>query len=138
MILASRISFRVLGEFFSRLGEKGKNVLIFGAGDMGETVVREIKRNKSLNYNPIGFIDDDPEKNGIRIQGINVLGARNKIKNLIKENDIKEIIVAIPSLGIQDLSEIARLCNEQGISYRIVKGILDEDSVNGFIKTRNN
>jgi len=138
LILASRISFRVLGEFFSRLGEKGKNVLIFGAGDMGETVVREIKRNKSLNYNPIGFIDDDPEKNGIRIQGINVLGARNKIKNLIKENDIKEIIVAIPSLGIQDLSEIARLCNEQGISYRIVKGILDEDSVNGFIKNQNN
>lgn len=131
---ASRISFRVLGEFLGRMSEKGKNVLIFGAGDMGETVVREIKRNRSLNYNPIGFIDDDPEKNGIRIQGINVLGARSKIKNLIKENDIKEIIVAIPSLGIQDLSEIARLCNEHNISYRIVKGILDEDSVNGFIK----
>ena len=131
---ASRISFRVLGEFLGRMSEKGKNVLIFGAGDMGETVVREIKRNRSLNYNPIGFIDDDPEKNGIRIQGINVLGARGKIKNLIKENDIKEIIVAIPSLDIQDLSEIAVLCNEHNISYRIVKGILDEDSVNSFIK----
>jgi UDP-GlcNAc:undecaprenyl-phosphate GlcNAc-1-phosphate transferase len=134
LISASRISFRVLGEFFSRLGEKGKNVLIFGAGDMGETVVREIKRNKSLHYNPIGFIDDDLKKNGIRIQGIGVLGPRGKIRDLIKENDIKEIIVAIPSIGAQDLSEISKLCNEYGISYRIVKGILDEDNLNGFIK----
>jgi FlaA1/EpsC-like NDP-sugar epimerase len=63
-----------------------------------------------------------------------VLGARGKIKDLIKDNDVKEIIVAIPSLGIQDLSEIAMLCKEHSISYRIVKGILDEDSVNGFIK----
>jgi FlaA1/EpsC-like NDP-sugar epimerase len=67
-----------------------------------------------------------------------VLGARGKIKDLIKENDIKEIIIAIPSLAIQDLSEIARLCDEHNISYRVVRGILDEDSVNGFIKNQNN
>lgn len=134
LISASRISFRVLGEFFGQLGQKGRNVLIFGAGDTGEMVVREIKRNKALNYNPVGFIDDDPKKNGVKIQGIRVLGARNKIKNLIQGNDIKEIIIAIQSIDIKDLSEIAKVCNEYGISYRQVKGILDEDGIDEFSK----
>ncbi|MEK6654910.1 MAG: glycosyl transferase, partial [Thermodesulfobacteriota bacterium] len=61
LVTGSRLSFRILGEFFGRLSQKGAdNILIFGAGDAGEAVIREIKRNKSLNYNPIGFIDDDP------------------------------------------------------------------------------
>ena len=134
LISASRISLRVLGEFFNQVGRKGKNVLIFGAGDTGEMIVREIKRNKSLNYNPVGFIDDDPKKNGIKIQGISVLGRRNKIRALIKENDVQEIIIAIQSLDIKDLSEIARICNEYDISYRRVKGILDEDGIDEFNK----
>ena len=128
LVSASRISFRVLGEFLGKMGEKGRNVLIFGAGDVGEMVVREIKRNKALNYNPVGFIDDDPKKRGVRIQGVSVLGARGRIRNLILENDVKEIIVAIPAIDVADLSEIAKVCNEYGISYRRVKGILDEDS----------
>ncbi len=129
LVSASRISFRVLGEFLGRMGDtKGKNVLIFGAGDVGEMVVREIKRNKALNYNPVGFIDDDPKKKGSRIQGVSVLGARGRIRNLIRENDVKEIIVAIPAIDVADLSEIAKVCGEYGIAYRKVKGILDEDS----------
>ena len=134
LISASRISFRVLGEFLGKMGEKGRNVLIFGAGDVGEMVVREIKRNKSLNYNAIGFVDDDPKKSGIRIQGISVLGSRAKIKDLIKKNNIQEIIVAIPMIEVRDLAEIAKICNEYGISYKRVKGILDEDGANGFDK----
>ena len=102
LVTGSRLSFRVLGEFFGRLSEKRRdNVLIFGAGDAGEAVIREIKRNKSLNYNPIGFIDDDPAKAGNRIQGVAVLGSRGNIKNLVKERGIKEIIVAVPSLGLR-------------------------------------
>ncbi|TAN61912.1 hypothetical protein EPN16_02590 [bacterium] len=134
LISAGRISFRVLGEFFAQMGEKGKKVLIFGAGDTGEMVIREIKRNKALNYNPVGFIDDDPRKNGMRIQGVNVLGPRGKIRCLIRENSVKEIIVAIPLIGAADLSEIARICSEYGISYRRVKGILSEDNLDEFRK----
>jgi len=134
LISASRISFRVLGEFFSQVGKKGKNVLIFGAGDTGEMVAREIKRNKALNYNPVGFVDDDPKKNGITIQGVRVLGTRSKIKNLIKENDIKEIIITIQSIDIEDLSEIAKICSDYSISYRQVRGILDKDEISEFNK----
>ena len=131
LVTGSRLSFRILGEFFGRLSEKGAdNILIFGAGDAGEAVIREIKRNKSLNYNPIGFIDDDPAKSGNRIQGVSVLGSRGNIKNLVKKRGIKEIIVAVPSLSVEDFSEIVKICKECGVSYKRVKGILDHSSVN--------
>ena len=134
LIAGSRISFRVLGEFFHRLSTKGENVLIFGAGDAGEMVVREIKRNKIINYNPVGFIDDDPSKAGNKIQGILVLGGRDKIRGIIENKGIKEIIIAIPSLESKDFHDIVKICNECGIPYRKIKGILDKEDVIDFEK----
>jgi UDP-GlcNAc:undecaprenyl-phosphate/decaprenyl-phosphate GlcNAc-1-phosphate transferase len=132
LISGTRIIFRVLGEFFSRAREKGNNVLIFGAGDTGEMVMREIKRNKALNYNPIGFIDDDLSKIGNKIQGIPVLGSRVKIKPLVRMQNIKEILVAIPSIDIADFAEIAKICHDCGIAYRKIKGILDREDMLDF------
>ena len=134
LVSGARISFRVLGEFFSRLREKGKNVLIFGAGDTGEMVIREIKRNKTLDYNPIGFIDDDPSKIGDKIQGVEVLGSRNEIKNLVMSERVEEIIIAIPSLLVSELSEIIKVCKDCGIPYRRIKGILDREEADDFKK----
>lgn len=135
LISGTRVLFRVLGEFFSRTREKGKNVLIFGAGDTGEMVLREIKRNKALNYNPIGFIDDNPTKFDNKIHGINVLGSRNKIKDLVQTYDIKEILIAVPSIDIMDFSEIVRVCKDCGVSYRKIKGILDKEEIDEFKET---
>jgi len=126
LVAGSRIMFRILGEFFSRAREKGSNVLIFGAGDTGEMVIREIKRNKALDYNPIGFVDDDPAKVGNKIQGIAVLGSRHQLKHLIREYSIKEILIAIPSIDIADFKAISEICEACGVSYRKIKGILDE------------
>ncbi len=134
LISGTRIMFRVLGEFFSQIGEKGNNVLIFGAGDTGEMVIREIKRNKGLNYNPVGFIDDNPGKIGSKIQGITVLGSRDNLKGLVREHGIKEVLIAIPSLDITGLAEIARTCMDCGISYRKIMGILDREARDEFNK----
>lgn len=127
LISGVRILFRVLGEFFSRARERGDNVLVFGAGDTGEMVIREIKRNKNLNMNPVGFVDDNPSKVGNKIQGVTVLGTRDKIGELAKEFGIKEVLIAIPSIDITDFSEIARICRGCGISYRKIRGILDKE-----------
>lgn len=124
-----RILFRVLGELFGRMGKHGKNVLIFGAGDAGEMVAREIKRNKSLEYNPIGFLDDDPSKLGYRIQGVPVLGSREQLKNLVNAQGIKEVIIAIPSLAPEIYYDIVRICRDSGVSYRKIKGILDDEKI---------
>ncbi len=130
LILGSRFMFRILGEFLSRIQKEGKRVLVFGAGDMGEMVIREIKRNKSLNYVPVGFVDDDPHKSGSKIHGVPVLGSRDKIQNLIRDNDIKEVIIAVSKINMADFLEIVQLCKDCGVSFKRVKGILDEDSIN--------
>lgn len=132
LILGSRFLFRMIGEFFSRIQNRGKKVLIFGAGDMGETVIREIKRNKLLNYVPVGFIDDDPHKAGSKIHGVPVLGSRDKIQDLIKNNDIREIIIAVSKINMADFREIAQVCKDCGITFRRVKGILDEEKIDEF------
>lgn len=127
LVSGVRVLFRLLGEFFSRAREKGDNVLIFGAGDTGEMVIREIKRNKDLNLNPIGFIDDNPAKLGNKIQGITVLGTREEIRGVIGEYGIKEVLIAVPNIDIVELGEIARICKECGIKYRKIRGILDKE-----------
>lgn len=133
LVSGYRILFRVLGELFSQVGRKGKNVLIFGAGDAGESVIREIKRNKALNYNPVGFIDDDPSKVGYKIQGIPVLGTRDRIKDLVLTENIEEIIIAMPSLNAEIFYDIVKICKGCGVSYRKIKGILDkEEIIDGF------
>ncbi|MDD5553532.1 MAG: hypothetical protein PHE18_06620 [Candidatus Omnitrophica bacterium] len=130
LVSGYRILIRVLGELFSQFHSKeSKKILVFGAGDAGELVVREIKRNKSLKYNPVGFIVDDPAKRGYKIQGLRVLGSREQIKGIIHEYGVKEVIIAIPSLDAIDLFEIARVCKDCGVAYRKMKGILDKEEV---------
>jgi UDP-GlcNAc:undecaprenyl-phosphate GlcNAc-1-phosphate transferase len=133
LLCGSRILFRVLGELFSQVHKAGKNILIFGAGDAGEMVIREIKRNKALNYNPIGFIDDDPAKLGYKIQGIPVLGSREQIKDLVIDQNVEEVIIAIPSLKAEIFCDIVKVCRDCGVSYRKIKGILDREEIaDGF------
>jgi len=134
LILGSRFMFRILGEFLSRIQKEGRRVLIFGAGDTGEMVIREIKRNKALNYVPVGFVDDDPHKVGNKIHGVPVLGSRDKIQDLIKTNEIKEVIIAVTKIDLADFSEIVQICKDCGVSFRRVKGILDEDKIDEFRK----
>lgn len=125
LILGSRFLFRLVGEFLLNMRKGLKNVLIFGAGDTGEMVIREIKKNKFMNYNVLGFIDDDLKKVGSRIHGISVLGNRSKIKKLVSELAIKEIIIAAPTLGNIGEIEIINICQECAVEYRTIKGVLD-------------
>ncbi|MDD4979838.1 MAG: hypothetical protein PHC54_01000 [Candidatus Omnitrophica bacterium] len=132
LFLASgyRVLFRVLGELFSHVVHKeGKNVLIFGAGDAGELVIREIKRNNALNYNPIGLIDDDPAKLGYKIQGVPVLGTREQIKELVETENIKEVIIAIPSVDAGVFYDIVKICKGCGVHYRKIRGLLDKEEM---------
>jgi len=131
LIMGSRFLFRMVGELLTGMRTDGKKVLIFGAGDAGEMVMREIKRNKALNYHAVGFIDDDPAKTGNRIQGIPVLGSRDSIKDLVRLHDIQELIIAIPSVEMTEFFEIVKICEDCGISCRKIKGILDTEELNG-------
>ncbi len=82
----------------SRDFQSRKRILIFGAGDAGEMIVRDMRHNPYYGYSPIGFIDDDPAKVGRRIHGVPVLGTRADLGRLIKADSPDEILIAMPSM----------------------------------------
>ena len=83
-----------------------KRVLIYGAGDAGELVVRDMKKHE--DYHPIGFIDDDVSKVGLRIHGVAVLGTRDSIPALIESENPDEVLVAIPAADPAAVRSIVR------------------------------
>ena len=72
-------------------------MLIVGAGDAGQLMVREMQRNRQLHYTPIGFVDDDPRKRGDRIHGVRILGTTDELAHLLRDNKPDEVLIAIPS-----------------------------------------
>src|ERR1700675_2817805 len=66
-----------------------RNTLIVGAGDAGSAIVRELKQNSALNYNPVGFVDDNLSKKGVKIHGVRVLGSTDELHELVIEYQVK-------------------------------------------------
>ncbi|MFQ5669577.1 MAG: hypothetical protein ACE5HD_03530 [Acidobacteriota bacterium] len=118
----SRILYRVFQESFLEECPEGKRLLIVGAGQAGALALREIRRNPALGYQTVGFLDDDPDKWGRRIQGARILGGRDMIANLSSEG-IDEILIAIPSLPQDQQAALAQLCRATGKTTRIMQRV---------------
>lgn len=117
-----RFSFRMVREM--RTGKRGesKRIVVIGAGDAGEGLIREITRTKQ-NYDIISFFDDGPLKIGIEIYGIMVRGPVEKLTDFAKKEDIDEIFIAIPSAKRSRMREIIDLCNKTGCEVKIIPGL---------------
>lgn len=107
-----RISKRIYLQLFPKRTTEGKaKTLIVGAGDAGEQILRSIIAGKVQSpYLPVGFIDDSPSKQGLIIHGLKVLGKIDDIPKIIKEKNIKSLIIAMPSAG----SDIIKKAVERG------------------------
>lgn len=100
-----------------------KRVIIVGAGDAGEKMLREILENYQLDYQVVGFIDDDPAKQGRSIHGVRVLGDVKKIPKIVGKKDIREILIAIPSASGNQIRSIVEICRKCDASYKVLPGI---------------
>jgi FlaA1/EpsC-like NDP-sugar epimerase len=100
-----------------------KKVLIIGAGDAGEKILREIIENNQLHYMVVGFIDDDPVKQGRSIHGIPVLGKVKNISDVLDKEEVQEILIAIPSANGEAIRQIVETCKNCNVSYKILPGI---------------
>jgi len=100
-----------------------KNLLIIGAGDAGEKILREIRDNPRLNYEVVGFLDDNPKKRGMKIHGVPVLGPIPKIHKLAYDADMDEILIAAPSASAKQMRKILEACEATGMKTRTTPGI---------------
>ena len=90
----------------------GERVLIVGAGKSGVTLAGEMQRNPQHGFVPIGFIDDDPEKVDLRIRGLQVLGNRTIIPEVVKSHKVKRVVIAMPTAPGKDIRDIVEICKQ--------------------------
>lgn len=102
-----RLERRISRELGKIEGDK-KGILIYGAGDAGEMIVRDMKKNPSYEYKPLGFIDDDRRKKGLSIHGVPILGTRDNLDEIIEKFQPKHILMAIPSASPAQLRSIVK------------------------------
>ncbi len=112
-------------EFRTVEGGRLKRFLIVGAGNAGEALLREIHRMHVTQYEVIGFIDDDPLKQGINIHGIPVIGRVEQLPIICEDRNIEEIAIAIPSATHQQLRRVIQVCEGTKIRFRTVPAITD-------------
>jgi len=128
----SRMSYRIIRKiYYYRLSRikvnrnSLKRVLIVGAGDAGETIIRELQSGKYKEYLPVAMVDDDPGKLNKNIHGVLVKGDTSEIKKIAESEKIDEIIIAIPSISKKVLHGIVRSCQTTGCKIKILPGIYE-------------
>jgi len=100
-------------------------VLIIGAGDAGVMILREMQANPHLGMTAVGFVDDDPEKQGLTIQGTRVLGGRDDIPELARRLRVDHAIIAMPTAPGKAIRAIRGICSEAGLRTQTVPGIYE-------------
>ncbi len=125
-----RFIFRLLAENktntnLSYLVPNAKKVLIVGAGDAGALVVREMQKNPQINLIPVGYLDDAREKQNNQIYGVPVVGVLNDLARVLDNQQIDEVIIAIPSAPGRVVRLVADVCRLKGVPFRTMPGIYE-------------
>ena len=123
-----RFGYRILRLINSKrteISEKNRrvNVMVIGAGAAGNMILKEMESSSYLNLQAKCIIDDQPGCHGKMLRGVPIVGGRDKILEAVPHYGIDEIILAIPSAGVQVRKEILDICKETGCKLRIVPGM---------------
>ncbi len=108
---------------FIGAGKKRRRVLIVGAGNAGEKILREIFDNYQLCYEVAGFVDDNPQKQGRSMHGVPVLGPVQALPRLTGDTGVQEVLIAIPSASGDQMRRIVDICKECNVPYKTLPGI---------------
>jgi FlaA1/EpsC-like NDP-sugar epimerase len=104
---------------------RGKEVIVVGAGDAAQLVIREMLKSPALGYTPIGLIDDDPRKKNLRLHGIRVLGTSDELPHILRDNPPDEVLIAIPSASGETRQRVVEMSQQAGVSVKTLPGIYE-------------
>ena len=136
LVAGTRLAARTIFErpAASGLVARGKEVIVVGAGDAGQLVIREMQRSRQLGYTPIGLVDDDPRKKNLRVHGVRVLGTTEELPHILRDNRPDELLIAIPSASgeqRQKVVEVARRGRSRQDLPGLYELISDEENLAG-------
>lgn len=127
IVAAPRLLLRVAGHRYPqrRASDGDRRVLIAGAGAAGEMVVKEIRSNPQLGLVPVGFVDDDRTKLGLRLGHLPVLGTLEQIREVARRERAQELIIAMPRASGTVVRKVVREAFEAGLRTRTVPGLFE-------------
>ncbi len=102
---------------------RGKEVVVVGAGDAGHLIVREMLRQPSLHYSPIGLVDDDPKTKNLRVHGIRVLGTTDDLPRILREQRPDEVLIAIPSAPGAVRAKVVEMARAESIPVKTLPSL---------------
>lgn len=105
--------------------ETQKAVVVFGAGEAGAMIVRELQANPQLGLTPVAFLDDDASKYRTRIHGVLVHGGRDVLERVVEEYDVQEAVIAMPTAPGKTIRDLAALCLQYKLVVKTVPGMFE-------------
>jgi FlaA1/EpsC-like NDP-sugar epimerase len=126
LVAGSRLLARSIFErpAASGLVARGKEVIVVGAGDAGQLIVKEMQRGR-IGYTPIGFVDDDPRKRNDRIQGVRVLGTTAELPHILNDNRPDELLIAIPSASGDVRQKVVEQARDAQVPVKTLPGLYE-------------
>ena len=127
LLAGSRMAFRLFRQLVPAVSKQnGRRVLIYGAGDGGELLLRELRNNRELQLAPIGFLDDDPAKSGKVIHGLRVFGGNGDLSTVCAQHGIDEIVISSMKMSEERIQEILQCCMERQIAVKRMRITMED------------
>lgn len=126
-LAGSRMAFRLFRHILPAVTKQnGRRVLIYGAGDAGELLLRELRNNLELRLSPIGFLDDDPAKSGKVIHGLRVFGGNGDLSAVCVQHEIDEVVISSMKMTEESVQEVLRCCAEKHIAVKRMRITMED------------
>jgi FlaA1/EpsC-like NDP-sugar epimerase len=108
-----------------RASRDARSVVIVGAGNGGYLLLSELIKNPELGYRPVGFVDDDPRKQGMRVAGVEVLGTTEQLPEVLEDVEPNEVLIAVPSASGAMRARVVTACRERGVAVRTMPTVFE-------------
>jgi len=129
LLAGMRFSTRLVREYLNAHRATGRRVLLFGAGASGTMLLGLLRENPHLGYRPVGFIDDDPLKRGLAINGLPVMGDRRALAQVVRRRSVEAVLLAVPSCPDPVVRDLTEVCHRLGVPVRLLSVRLEEPPI---------